>query len=125
MLNKSYYDNVFLVDSTGFVLKYWFSMPPVETKNYESIAAFLGFSSFVVRLLNEYNPSHISFAFDESLDYSNLSQKIQQIFLPHLFAAAFQQPVKPNPSRLRFPEVYHAGGILLLPELAYKSAAQA
>ena len=67
LLNKSYYDNVFLVDSTGFVLKYWFSMPPVETKNYESIAAFLGFSSFVVRLLNEYKPSHISFAFDESL----------------------------------------------------------
>ena len=33
MLNKSIRDNVFLIDSTGFVLKYWFSMPPVETKN--------------------------------------------------------------------------------------------
>ena len=42
-------------------------MPPVETKNFESIAAFLGFSSFVIRLLSEYKPSHISFAFDESL----------------------------------------------------------
>ena len=67
MLSKSYCDNVFLVDSTGFVLKYWFSMPPVETKNHESIAAFLGFSSFVVRLLGEYKPTYISFAFDESL----------------------------------------------------------
>ena len=67
MLNKSIRDNVFLIDSTGFVLKYWFSMPPVETKNFESIAAFLGFSSFVIRLLSEYKPSHISFAFDESL----------------------------------------------------------
>ncbi len=42
-------------------------MPPVETKNHESIAAFLGFSSFVVRLLGEYKPTYISFAFDESL----------------------------------------------------------
>ena len=67
MLNKSIRDNVFLIDSTGFVLKYWFSMPPVETKNFESISAFLGFSSFVIRLLSEYKPSYISFAFDESL----------------------------------------------------------
>jgi len=66
-LNKSFRNNVFLIDSTGFVLKYWFSMPPVETKNFESIAAFLGFSSFVIRLLSEHKPSHISFAFDESL----------------------------------------------------------
>ena len=67
MLNKSIRDNVFLIASTGFVLKYWFSMPPVETKNFESISAFLGFSSFVIRLLSEYKPSYISFAFDESL----------------------------------------------------------
>tara|TARA_B100001559_G_C16441056_1_gene594433 strand:+ start:117 stop:1022 length:906 start_codon:yes stop_codon:yes gene_type:complete len=66
-LSKSDLDKVFLIDSTGFVLKYWFSMPPVETKNYQSIAAFLGFSSFVIRLLNQYKPTYISFAFDESL----------------------------------------------------------
>ena len=67
MLNKSIGNNVFLIDSTGFVLKYWFSMPPVETKNFESIAAFLGFCSFVIRLLSEHKPTYISFAFDESL----------------------------------------------------------
>ena len=67
MLNKSDYDKVFLIDSTGFVLKYWFSMPPVETKNYESISAFLGFSSFVIGLLRKYKPIYMSFAFDESL----------------------------------------------------------
>lgn len=67
MLNKSDYDKVFLIDSTGFVLKYWFSMPPVETNNYESISAFLGFSSFVIGLLRKYKPVYISFAFDGSL----------------------------------------------------------
>jgi len=67
LLNKSDYDKVFLIDSTGFVLKYWFSMPPVETENYESISAFLGFSSFVIGLLRKYKPTYISFAFDESL----------------------------------------------------------
>jgi 5'-3' exonuclease len=67
LLNKSDYDKVFLIDSTGFVLKYWFSMPPVETNNYESISAFLGFSSFVIGLLRKYKPVYISFAFDESL----------------------------------------------------------
>ena len=67
MLNKKFLNNVFLVDSTGFVLKYWFVVPPVKTENYESIAAFLGFIGFVIRLLHDYQPKYISFAFDESL----------------------------------------------------------
>ncbi len=67
MYNKQYINNAFLVDSTGFALKYWFSMPPVKTKNFESIAAFLGFASFVIRLLKNYQPKYISFEFDESL----------------------------------------------------------
>ena len=67
MYNKQYIKNAFLVDSTGFALKYWFSMPPVKTKNFESIAAFLGFASFVIRLLKNYQPKYISFQFDESL----------------------------------------------------------
>ena len=66
MLNKSDYDKVFLIDSTGFVLKYWFSMPPVETKNYESISAFLGFSSFVIGFMCKFKPMYMSFAVDES-----------------------------------------------------------
>ena len=67
MFNKKFLNDVFLIDSTGFVLKYWFVVPPVKTENYESIAAFLGFTGFVIRLLYEYQPKYISFAFDESL----------------------------------------------------------
>tara|TARA_Y100000817_G_scaffold59449_1_gene44157 strand:- start:377 stop:1294 length:918 start_codon:yes stop_codon:yes gene_type:complete len=65
--NELAHKNSYLVDSTGFVLKYWFSLPPVKTFKYESIAAFLGFTSFVIRLINKYEPKYISFAFDESL----------------------------------------------------------
>ena len=67
MSNKKNLNDVFLVDSTGFVLKYWFAVPPVKTQNYESIAAVLGFIGFVIRLLHDYQPKYISFAFDESL----------------------------------------------------------
>ena len=42
-------------------------MPPVKTSNFESISAFLGFASFVIRLLKTYQPKYISFQFDESL----------------------------------------------------------
>jgi len=57
----------FLIDSAGFVLKYWFSMPIIKTKKYESISAFLGFCNFVIKFLKTYNPHYLSFAFDESL----------------------------------------------------------
>ena len=67
MYNKSYSNNAFLIDATGFVLKYWFSIPPVKTRNFESISAFLGFSSFVLKFLSNYQPRYITFAFDESL----------------------------------------------------------
>ena len=67
MYNKSYSNNAFLIDATGFVLKYWFSIPPVKTRNFESISAFLGFSNFVLKFLSNYQPRYITFAFDESL----------------------------------------------------------
>ena len=67
MSNKNNLNNVFLVDSTAFVLKYWFAVPPMKTQNYESIAAFLGFAGFIIRFLHDYQPKYISFAFDESL----------------------------------------------------------
>ena len=67
MYNKSYSNNAFLIDATGFVLKYWFAIPPVKTKNFESISAFLGFSNFVLKFLSNYQPRYITFAFDESL----------------------------------------------------------
>jgi len=67
LYNKSYSNNAFLIDATGFVLKYWFSIPPVKTINFESISAFLGFSNFVLKFLSNYQPRYITFAFDESL----------------------------------------------------------
>ena len=56
-----------MIDATGFVLKYWFTMPKIKTKKFESISAFVGFSNFVRRFLISQNPKHICFAFDESL----------------------------------------------------------
>jgi 5'-3' exonuclease len=67
LYNKSYSNNAFLIDATGFVLKYWFSIPPVKTRNFESISAFLGFSNFVLKFLSNYQPRYITYAFDESL----------------------------------------------------------
>jgi len=57
----------FLIDATGIVLKYWFAMPQIKTKNYESISAFVGFSNFVKKFLESHKPKYICFAFDESL----------------------------------------------------------
>lgn len=56
-----------MIDATGFVLKYWFSMPQIKTKNYKSISALIGFSNFVKKFLVTQNPKYICFAFDESL----------------------------------------------------------
>ena len=67
MSNNTLDKKAFLIDSTGFVLKYWFSMPVIKTKGYESISAFLGFCNFVIKFLQTYKPLYLSFAFDESL----------------------------------------------------------
>ena len=66
MLNKER-ECVFLIDATGFVLKYWFVMPKIVTKNYESISAFLGFCSFIINFLSKEKPKYLMCAFDESL----------------------------------------------------------
>ncbi len=42
-------------------------MPQIQTKNYESISAFIGFSNFVRKFLVTQKPRYICFAFDESL----------------------------------------------------------
>ena len=55
------------MDTTGFVLKYWFAMPQIQTENYESISAFLGFCTFFLNLLKRLNPKLIVCTFDESL----------------------------------------------------------
>ena len=67
MYNKKNKDIAYTVDTTGFVLKYWFAMPQIQTKNYESISAFLGFCTFFLKLLKKVDPRFITCAFDESL----------------------------------------------------------
>ncbi len=58
----------FLVDSSIFVFRAWYGPEP-DRVNFEQQPdqAFVGFSDFVYRLLTEQAPSHIVFAFDESL----------------------------------------------------------
>lgn len=61
--------HLYLVDSSIFVFRAWYgakSYNPAEEPNQ----AFVGFSDFVYRLLTEQAPSHIVFAFDESLAQS-------------------------------------------------------
>jgi len=67
LYNKNKKDGVYMMDTTGFILKYWFAMPAIKTKNYESISAFLGFCTFFLNLLKKIKPKYIVCAFDESL----------------------------------------------------------
>tara|TARA_B100000287_G_scaffold415874_1_gene449957 strand:+ start:153 stop:1067 length:915 start_codon:yes stop_codon:yes gene_type:complete len=67
LYNKNNKNRAYIMDTTGFVLKYWFAMPQIQTKNYESISAFLGFCTFFLNLLKRLNPKLIVCTFDESL----------------------------------------------------------
>ena len=59
---------LFLVDSSIYVFRAWYGPEPDRLNlNREPNQAFVGFSDFVYRLLTEQAPSHIVFAFDESL----------------------------------------------------------
>ena len=62
---------LFLVDSSIYVFRAWFGPRPerVDCEGRPN-QAFVGFSDFVYRLLVEQAPSHVVFAFDESLENS-------------------------------------------------------
>ena len=62
---------LFLVDSSIYVFRAWFGPEP-ERVNLagEPNQALIGFTDFVYRLLAEQAPSHVGFAFDESLGQS-------------------------------------------------------
>lgn len=60
---------LFLVDSSIFIFRAWYG-PARVNPSAEPNQAFIGFSDFVYRLLTEQAPSHIVFAFDESLAQS-------------------------------------------------------
>lgn len=60
---------LFLVDSSMYVFRAWFSMPNefFDTENNPTNAV-QGFARFVCELIEREKPEHIFFAFDESLD---------------------------------------------------------
>jgi 5'-3' exonuclease len=62
---------VYLVDSSIYVFRAWFVLPDTITDlNGNPVNAVYGFSDFVSQLLTQTRPSHIGFAFDESLSSS-------------------------------------------------------
>lgn len=60
-------ETAWLVDSSIYVFKAWYSYPECEDTNGKSINAVRGFIEFVFKLLNTETPKFIAFAFDESL----------------------------------------------------------
>ena len=62
---------MFLVDSSIYIFRAWYG-PERDRVNLEQQPnqAFTGFTDFVYRLLTEQAPSHLVFAFDESLSSS-------------------------------------------------------
>ncbi len=62
---------LYLVDSSIYVFKAWFSLPDSLTnKQGQPNNAWLGFTDFVYQLLQQEKPQQIVFAFDESLQHS-------------------------------------------------------
>jgi 5'-3' exonuclease len=62
---------IHLVDSSMYVFRAYFSMAPDYTDvDGDPVHAVAGFLSFVMNLLDEARPTHVAFAFDESLTTS-------------------------------------------------------
>lgn len=61
----------YLIDSSIYVFRAWFTMPDtlVNHKN-EPMNAVYGFSDFLIKFLQQEQPKHIMFAFDQSLTSS-------------------------------------------------------
>ena len=75
------YDKSYIIDATGIVLKYWFTIPPIKTQKFLSISALVGFSNFVKSFLKTHKPKRVCFAFDESLGTcfrNNIYRKYKQ-----------------------------------------------
>ena len=63
--------NAWLIDSSIYVFKSWYTYPDCEDIDGNSINAVRGFIEFVFQLLKTENPELIAFAFDESLATSH------------------------------------------------------
>lgn len=62
---------VYLIDSSIYVFRAWFTVPDhVVNKNNEPVNAVYGFADFVFQFLQQAKPEYVAFAFDESLKSS-------------------------------------------------------
>lgn len=64
-------NKAWLIDSSIYVFKSWYTYPDCEDIDGHSVNAVIGFIHFVFQLLNKENPKLIAFAFDESLTTSH------------------------------------------------------
>ena len=64
-------DNVYLVDSSIYVFRAWFTVPDsVVNQANEPVNAVYGFADFVYQFLSQAKPKYVAFTFDESLQTS-------------------------------------------------------
>jgi 5'-3' exonuclease len=64
-------DNVYLVDSSIYVFRAWFTVPDsVVNRANEPVNAVYGFADFVYQFLQQAKPKYVAFTFDESLKTS-------------------------------------------------------
>ncbi|MCP3916005.1 MAG: hypothetical protein GY711_10655 [bacterium] len=61
---------VHLVDASPYIFRAWFALPEMLDTEGRPASAVYGFASFVLRYLGEQSPTHLGFAFDESLTTS-------------------------------------------------------
>ena len=64
-------NTAWLIDSSIYVFKAWYTYPDHDDVHGKEINAVLGFIDFVYQLLDTEKPSLIGFAFDESLETSH------------------------------------------------------
>lgn len=64
-------DNVYLIDSSIYVFRAWFTVPDsVVNQANEPVNAVYGFADFVYQFLQQAKPKYVAFTFDESLKTS-------------------------------------------------------
>lgn len=57
-------DSLYLVDGSNFLFRAYHAMPPMTTSAGVPTGAVRGFASMLLRLLGEYQPSHVAVIFD-------------------------------------------------------------
>ncbi len=64
-------ENVYLIDSSIYVFRAWFTVPDsVVNQANEPVNAVYGFADFVYQFLQQAKPKYVAFTFDESLKTS-------------------------------------------------------